>query len=60
MATESVQSDKGLGIAVVFSILAVLGALVMLAGPDQMSKAWGFAAACLAGAIAVVAVQIWN
>jgi hypothetical protein len=60
MATESVQSDKGLGIAVVFSTLAVLGALVMLAGPDQMSKAWGFAAACIAGAIAVVAVQIWS
>jgi hypothetical protein len=60
MATESVQSDKGLGIAVVFSILAVLGALVMVAGPDQMSKAWGFAGACFAAAIAVVAFQLWN
>jgi hypothetical protein len=32
----------------------------MVAGPDQMSKAWGFAGACLAAAIAVVAFQLWN
>jgi hypothetical protein len=60
MATQTASSDKGLGVAVVFSILAVLGALAMVAGPDQMTKAWGFAVAALAAGVAVVAVQVWN
>lgn len=53
-------SDKGLGLAVVFSLLAVIGALVMAAGPGQMVKAVGFAAALVAGVLAVLVIHVYG
>ncbi|WP_142856653.1 DUF7525 family protein [Salinigranum halophilum] len=55
----SVGSDKGIGFAVVLSLLTVVGAAVMLAGPGQMTKAWGFALAMVAAMLAVVFTQLY-
>ena len=55
----SVGSDKGLGFAVVLSLLTVVGAAVMLAGPGQVTKAWGFALAMVAAMLAVVFTQLY-
>jgi hypothetical protein len=55
----SVGSDKGIGFAVVLSLLTVVGAVVMLAGPGQVTKAWGFALAMVAAMLAVVFTQLY-
>ncbi|WP_136588873.1 MULTISPECIES: hypothetical protein [Salinigranum] len=55
----SVGSDKGIGFAVVLSLLTVVGAAVMLAGPGQVTKAWGFALAMVAAMLAVVFTQLY-
>ncbi|ADQ67623.1 hypothetical protein GL213_10215 [Halogeometricum borinquense] len=56
MQTESVQSDKGIGFAVLFSIITVIGAAGMIVG-DQLTAAVGFAVAIIAASLAVVAAQ---
>lgn len=55
----SVGSDKGIGFAVVLSLLTLVGAAVMLAGPGQITKAWGFALAMVAAMLAVVFTQLY-
>jgi hypothetical protein len=60
MATETVTNDMGIGLTLAFGALAVLGGGVMLFGGSQAIKAWGFAAAMLAAALAVVAVQLYG
>jgi hypothetical protein len=55
----SVGSDKGIGFAVVLSLLTVVGAAVMLGGPGQVTKAWGFALAMVAAMLAVVFTQLY-
>ena len=73
MATRSVRSDKGIGLAVLFSILGLLGALGMLllplpsvaAGQEtpelaQFLSAWAFALAMVAGSLAVLAVHAYE
>jgi hypothetical protein len=57
---QAVESDKGLGLGLVFSLLAVVGALIMLAGPTEITKAWGFAAAMVAGALAVLVIHVYG
>lgn len=57
MQTESVQSDKGIGLAVLFSVVTVLAAAGMLAVGDQLTTAIGFAVAVIAASFAVVAAQ---
>ncbi|MFB6176797.1 MAG: hypothetical protein ABEI99_06575 [Halobaculum sp.] len=59
MATETVTSDKGIGLTLALGALAVLAGGVMLFGGSQSIKAWGFAAAMLAAALSVVAIQIF-
>jgi hypothetical protein len=62
METTTVTSDKGIGLAVLFSLLALLGAAVMLgAGLAhlQLAAAWGFAAAMVAAVLAVVVAQVY-
>jgi zinc transporter ZupT len=59
MATETGRTDKGIGLGVLFSLLAGVGALGMYLGaPDQLA-AWGFALAVLAGSLAVVAIHVY-
>ena len=56
MATETVATDRGVGLTVLFGILCLAGAVVaFVAGltADQIIAGWGFAAAILAGALAV-------
>ena len=59
MATESTGSEKGMGTAMVLSLVAVGGALLMYLEAGEPLAGWGFAVAMLAGAIAVVTVQLW-
>ena len=56
---STVSSDKGIGFAVVLSLLTLVGAAVMLAGPGQVAKAWGFALAMVAAMLAVVLKQLY-
>jgi hypothetical protein len=56
---STVASDKGIGFAVVLSLLTLVGAVVMLAGPGQVTKAWGFALAMVAAMLAVVFTQLY-
>lgn len=57
---HAVESDKGIGLGIAFGLLAVVGTLAMLAGPAQIVRAWGFAAAMIAGILAVVALQVYG
>ena len=60
MAT-SVGTDRGVGFAVLFVVLALVGAIAALVGgllEAQLTAAWGFAVASIAGAIAVAAIQL--
>jgi hypothetical protein len=56
---STVDSDKGIGFAVVLSLLTLVGAAVMLAGPGQVTKAWGFGLAMVAAMLAVVFTQLY-
>jgi hypothetical protein len=55
----TITSDKGIGFAVVLSLLTLVGAVVMLGGPGQLAKAWGFALAMVAAMLAVVFTQLY-
>ncbi|WP_092629596.1 DUF7525 family protein [Haloplanus vescus] len=59
MALDAVETDKGVGLSVLFGIFAAVGALVMVAGPGQSTKAAGFALAVGAALCSVVAVQAY-
>lgn len=61
MATETASTDRGVGITVLFSLLALAGALVAFAGGFahlQIIAGWGFAAAMIAGGIAIGAIHL--
>ncbi|WP_122089099.1 DUF7525 family protein [Halalkalicoccus subterraneus] len=58
--TTQVTSDKGIGIGLLFGLLAAGGALAMVAVPGGLISAWGFAAAMIAGTILVVAVHAYT
>lgn len=60
METGSVDSDKALGVSMAFGVLAVVGALLMLGGPSQLMRAWGFAAAMITAALAVVVIHLYE
>lgn len=60
MANQAVASDKGVGLSMVFSALALLGAMVMVAGATQLAMAWGFAAAMVAAGLAVVSLHVFD
>jgi len=56
---ETVSTDKGIGLATLFTLLAVAGAGAMLLAPGGQLAAWGFAGAMVAGALAVAAVHLF-
>lgn len=56
----SAQTDKGIGLALLFALLSIGGALTMLAGPGQLLKAWGFAGAMVAAFLSVVAIHAYG
>jgi len=59
MAEASVESDMSIGIGLALAFVTLLGAVAMGVGPTQLSRAWGFAGAMIAGLLAVVAVQAY-
>ena len=61
MTEAGLQTDKSLGLGLVFGIVAVLGALVMyIAAADQLTAGWGFALAMIAASIAVAVIHIFS
>ncbi|RQG89483.1 DUF7525 family protein [Natrarchaeobius chitinivorans] len=59
MTTQSESTDKGLGLALAFGVLATIGALVMVTGAPDIEAAWGFGAAVLFSALAVVGIHLY-
>jgi hypothetical protein len=59
MATESGVSEKGIGTAILLSLVAVGGALLMYLDGGEPMAGWGFAVAMVAGSLAVAAAQLW-
>jgi hypothetical protein len=59
METSTVQSDKGIGFAVLFSVVTVIGAVAMIAAPGQLEKAVGFGLAMVAASLAVCAIHLF-
>lgn len=58
---NSMETDKGIGFAVLLSLLAVAGAAVMYLNAGTEMAGWGFAAAMLAGTLAVAGIHLyWN
>ncbi|GAB6877868.1 hypothetical protein JCM17823_01420 [Halorubrum gandharaense] len=60
MSEGSIESDKGLGVMLVFVAVALVGAVAMYGAPTQLDRAWGFAAAMIFAILAVVAVQVFD
>ncbi|KAB1194589.1 MULTISPECIES: DUF7525 family protein [Haloferax] len=60
METKTVQSDKSIGFAALFGVLTLVGAGLMVAGPDQLTKAAGFAVAIIAASLAVSGAHIFQ
>ncbi|MFC4544471.1 hypothetical protein ACFO5R_21300 [Halosolutus amylolyticus] len=60
MATQSeTTTDKGVGLTLALSVLAVIGAVLMIVGAPDIEAAWGFAAAVLFSSLAVVAIHLY-
>lgn len=57
--TTQVTSDKGLGLGLLFGLLAAGGTIAMLVAPGGLVGAWGFATAMVAGTILVLAVHAY-
>ena len=63
METASVGSDKGFGLTVLFSIVALLGVVGMFVAGltgDQLVAAVGFAVATIAASLAVSATHLFG
>lgn len=60
METGTVSSDKGIGFAVLFSVVTLFAVVAMLAVDDQLTTALGFAAAMVAACFAVAATHIYG
>ncbi|MFB6079422.1 MAG: hypothetical protein ABEJ81_00220 [Haloferacaceae archaeon] len=58
-AVETVETDVGLGLTVIFALLTLGGAVTMLAAPGQLTTAGGFALAMGAAVLAVGAAQTY-
>ena len=60
MSEGSIESDKGLGVMLVFAAVAFIGAIAMYGAPTQIGRAWGFGAAIIFALLAVVAAQVFD
>lgn len=59
MERTAAVSDRGMGLGLLFGLVAVGGALVALVLPGGLASAWGFAAAMVAGMLSVLAIQLY-
>ena len=58
---QTVRSDMGVGLAVLFTLVACAAAAVAFVNPGTVTAAWGFAAAMVTGVLAIAAVHLyWN
>jgi hypothetical protein len=63
METASASSDKGIGLTILFALVALLGVGGMFAAGlsgDQLIAAVGFAIAIIAGSLAVSATHLFG
>lgn len=60
METGSAASDMGIGIALAFGAVALVGAVVMLASSSQELTAGAFAGAMIAAIIGTVAIHAFS
>ncbi|GKZ12447.1 MULTISPECIES: DUF7525 family protein [Haladaptatus] len=58
--TQAVTTDMGTGLSVLFVLLAIAGAAVTFVTPGTETAAWGFAAAMIAGVLAVAASHLYQ
>jgi hypothetical protein len=59
MTTQQAGTDMGIGLALLFAALGVVGTLAMFLGAPDALSAYGFAAAVTFGALAVVALHVY-
>lgn len=57
---QQVATDKGIGLAVLFTLLAVGGAFAVFLSPETAVAGWGFAAAMVSGCLAVAAIHLYE
>lgn len=61
MTETAAASDMGIGLAMLFGLLAVLGAVTMfVAAEEQSIAAGGFALAIVAGSLSVAALHFYD
>jgi fructose-specific phosphotransferase system IIC component len=61
MAETVAASDMGIGLAMFFGVLALVGAAGMyVMAAQQVLAAWSFAGAIIAGTLAVAAVHLYG
>lgn len=58
--SEAAATDRGIGLGVLFGVLAGVGAVGMVAAPGQLAKAGGFALAVAGGLCSVAALQAYD
>jgi hypothetical protein len=54
------ESDKGIGLAVVLGLLAVVSALVMAVGGTTVVRGFGFAGAMALGVVLLVVIHVYE
>ncbi|WP_227354619.1 DUF7525 family protein [Haladaptatus salinisoli] len=57
---QAVSTDMGVGLSVLFVLVAVVGAAVTFATPGTEIAAWGFATAVVAGVLAITATHLYS
>ncbi|SDF94680.1 DUF7525 family protein [Halorientalis regularis] len=61
MAETGLQSDKALGLGLLFGALGIAGAVVMyVAAAQQLLAGWGFALAIVFGSLAVGVIHVFS
>jgi hypothetical protein len=58
--TSEASTDMGMGLAVLFSLLAGVGAIGMYLGAPEPTAGFAFAAAMVFGAIGVAALHLYE
>ncbi|WP_458205299.1 DUF7525 family protein [Haladaptatus sp. NG-SE-30] len=58
--TQAVSTDMGVGLSVLFTLVAVAGAALTFVTPGTETAAWGFATAVTAGVLAVAANHVYS
>ncbi|WP_336002556.1 DUF7525 family protein [Halorientalis halophila] len=60
MTATGLESDKAIGLGLLFGALGVLGAVVMyVAAAQQLLAGWGFALAIVFGSLSIAAIHVF-